>query len=55
MPDVMGLGIYDAVEMLEESGLQVEIEGSGSMVTSQFPYSGVEVIKNGIVVIKTES
>lgn len=55
MLDVMGLGVYDAVELLEESGLQVEIEGSGSMVIDQFPYSGVEVIKNGIVVIKTES
>ena len=53
MPDLMGLNIYDAINVLEEVGLQCEIEGDGDIVINQYPYSNVEVIKNGIVVIKT--
>lgn len=53
MPNVIGLNIYSAVDMLENVGLQVEIEGEGKTVIDQFPYEGIEVIKNGIVAIKT--
>ncbi len=53
MPNVIGCNVYSAVDMLEECGLQVEIEGDGKTVIDQFPYEGVEVIKNGIVAIKT--
>lgn len=53
MPNAIGLNIYSAVDMLENVGLQVEIEGEGKTVIDQFPYEGIEVIKNGIVAIKT--
>lgn len=52
MPDLMGSSIYDAVDTLEDLGLQVEIEGDGKIVVDQYPYVNTEVIKNGIVVIK---
>lgn len=54
MPSVMGMDIYNAVDTLEKLGLQVEIEGVGKKVVEQFPYSGIDVVCNGIVVVKTE-
>ena len=54
MPNVIGKNIYDAVDIIEDVGLQVEIEGSGSVVIDQFPYENAEVVKNGIVAIKTQ-
>ena len=53
MPNLMGLSVYDAVNILEKVGLQVEIEGNGDIVYNQFPYEGVMIVKNGIVVVKT--
>ncbi|MBE5738169.1 MAG: stage V sporulation protein D [Clostridiales bacterium] len=53
MPHLMGLNIYEALNILDGIGLQVEIEGSGNVVLDQFPYAGVIVVKNGIVVVKT--
>ncbi len=53
MPNLMGYNIYEAVKVLEEIGLQLEIEGEGKTVVDQYPYENTEVIKNGIVVIKT--
>ena len=52
--NVIGKNIYDAVDIIEDVGLQVEIEGSGSVVIDQFPYENAEVVKNGIVAIKTQ-
>ncbi len=52
MPNVVGMDIYKAIDELEGMGLQVEVQGSGNMVTSQFPKSDVEVIFNGIVMIE---
>lgn len=52
MLDVIGKGVYDAVNILEQNGLQVEIQGDGDMVTRQFPMPGAEVVKNGIVMIE---
>ena len=53
MPDLIGLNIYEGIKVLEEYGLQVEIEGENKTIVDQYPYAGVEVIKNGIVVLKT--
>lgn len=53
MPSVIGLDVYDAVRVLENMGLQVEIQGDSDMVISQFPKSGQEVVVNGIVMIET--
>ncbi len=54
MPDCVGLNIYDAVAKCESVGLQVEIQGDGKIIKSQFPAPSSEVIKNGIVMIDTE-
>lgn len=54
MPSVIGLDTYKAVSVLESSGLQVEIQGEGDIIMSQFPKAGERVIKNGIVMIETE-
>lgn len=54
MPNVIGKSVYEAESEIEGLGLQVEIEGVGKTIVDQFPYEGYEVIKNGIVVIKTE-
>ncbi len=53
MPDVVGMSVYDAIECIEKAGLQVETQGDGEMVVSQFPVADVEVVKNGIVMIQT--
>lgn len=53
MPGLIGLDVYQAEMKLNALGLQVEIQGDGDMIVGQFPQSGVEVIKNGIVMIET--
>ena len=53
MPSVIGMDIYKAQTVLEGVGLQVEIQGEGSLVIDQFPKENIEVIKNGIVMIET--
>lgn len=53
MPDLLTMNVYDAIRLLEELNLQVEIQGVGDIVRNQFPSSGIEVIKNGIVMIDT--
>ncbi len=54
MPDCVGKDLDRAVLLCENAGLQVEIEGVKDIVTSQFPVPESEVIKNGIVVLKTD-
>ena len=51
MPSVIGMSVYDAIELLYGIGLQVEVQGDGEGVVNQFPIAEVEVIKNGIVVL----
>lgn len=52
MPSVIGLDIYKAINVLEELGLQVEVQGEGGIVVEQFPVENTEVISNGIVMIE---
>lgn len=54
MPDCVGKDIDSALYLCESIGLQVEIEGENEIVSSQFPVPESEVIKNGIVVLKTD-
>lgn len=54
MPSVIGQDIYEAVDVLEGVGLQVEIQGEGDMVVSQYPKEGMSVIVNGIVAIECQ-
>lgn len=53
MPSLIGLDVYKAEMELNALGLQVEIQGDGDVIIGQFPKKGVEVIKNGIVMIET--
>ncbi len=54
VPDVTGASVEVAVSMLKQSGLLVEIEKSGSVV-SQLPAGGEVVEKNSIVKIKGDT
>ena len=51
MPNVVGLSPADAVRVIEEAGLQVEIQHEGNIVHSQFPAPDTELSKNSIVMI----
>ncbi len=51
MIDCVGMNVYEALSELEKIGLQVEVQGEGDIVCSQFPAPNSEVVKNGIVMI----
>ena len=50
MPDVTGMGLKDAVYLLEQNGLHVTIKGKGSVV-SQSIMSGKQVSRGETVLI----
>ncbi|MBE5757629.1 MAG: PASTA domain-containing protein [Clostridiales bacterium] len=52
MPNVIGLNVYDAENILNECGLQFEIQGSSEMVVNQFPMADVSISKNSVVMIE---
>lgn len=54
MPNMVGMDIYKAVDMLEGLGLQVEVQGVGKEVVNQFPSPNTDVILNGVVMIETD-
>ena len=54
VPDVIGTSAEVAASMLEQKGLIVEIEKSGTVV-SQIPAGGETVEKNSIVKIKGDT
>ncbi|THD68886.1 PASTA domain-containing protein [Robertkochia marina] len=51
IPDVKGMSGMDAVSLLENMGLKVEVEGNGKVVT-QFPREGEAINKNKKVILK---
>jgi len=51
VPDVTGMGLKDAVYMLESSGLQVEIEGKGK-VRQQSITPGTKIIKGQNIILQ---
>lgn len=53
MPNVIGKDVWSAVDLIEKEGLQVEIQGDGKMIVSQYPLAGECVVSNGIVMIQT--
>lgn len=53
MIDCVGMSVFEAVKELEKIGLQVEVQGEGDIVCSQFPAPSSQVVKNGIVMIDT--
>ena len=52
MPKLLGLNVFAAERVLEEVGLQFEIQGEGDVVVNQFPIAETEIIKNGVVMIE---
>ena len=51
MPNVLGMGLQDALYLLESHGLTVKIEGSG-IVKDQSVAPGSEVFKRQLVTIE---
>ena len=51
MPNVMGMGLQDAVYLLESQGLTVRINGSG-IVKNQSVMPGSEIFKRQLVTIE---
>lgn len=53
MPDVLGLSIEEAIEILENAGLQVEVAGIGDKVIGSVPSATVRIPENDIVLIRS--
>ncbi len=51
MPDLRGMGARDAVYLLENLGMKVQVQGKGS-VTEQIPAAGSRIIKGTQVIIQ---
>jgi cell division protein FtsI (penicillin-binding protein 3) len=51
VPDVLGLGLKDAIYLLENQGIRVQIVGRG-IVKSQSVPAGVPIKKNMVVLIE---
>lgn len=51
MPDVRGMGLRDALFLVERCGLKVQVEGSG-MVVTQTPQPGAQVTPGGVARIQ---
>ncbi len=54
MPNVIGMNVQEAKKVLEELGLEIEINGEGQMVTEQLPKKGIKVNKGTKVTIYVE-
>jgi cell division protein FtsI (penicillin-binding protein 3) len=52
MPNVLGLPAMDALALLENMGLKVKMQGTGTVV-SQSVDKGIKIIENQIIVLKT--
>jgi len=53
LPDFSGLGVVEAKRQIEKLGLYCEIDGEGSVVTSQYPLANVLVDKRNVVLLMT--
>jgi len=54
MPNVVDLTITEAKKVLEELGLEVEVNGEGEVVTEQLPKKGIQINSGSKVTIFTE-
>lgn len=54
MPDVIGKPVKDAVALLEEMGLHVELVGDGANVVGQTPVPDTEIPVNDSVLVRAE-
>ena len=53
MPDVLGMGIRDAMFLLESKGLKVQVSGRGKIV-AQSPYAGTKISKGETCSLKLQ-
>ena len=53
MPDVLGMGIRDAMFLLESKGLKVQVSGRGKIV-AQSPYAGTRISKGETCSLKLQ-
>lgn len=51
MPDVMGMGLKDAVYLLENSGMQVQVQGRGKVRTQSVP-AGTRIAKGQSITLQ---
>ena len=51
MPNVVGLSVVEAVQILIKLGLEYELDGFGTIVTTQLPPVGTELNKGDCVVL----
>lgn len=54
MPNLVGMNIYDAINNLEDLGLQYEVQGENDIIVSQYPAPSVEISVNSVVMIGSE-
>lgn len=55
MPNVVGLDLNVAINTLENLGLQVEIQGEGDIVNTQFPSPNTSLSKKSIVMVNVDN
>ena len=54
MPNVTGMTVGEAKKILQELGLEVEVNGEGEIVADQLPKRGIQVNSGSKVTIYTE-
>lgn len=54
MPEVTGLRLQEAKKILEELGLEIEINGEGEFVVDQLPKKGIQINTGTKVTIYAE-
>jgi stage V sporulation protein D (sporulation-specific penicillin-binding protein) len=52
MPNLIGLGVNEAVMQLRLSGMHIEVSGTGGVVRGQIPAAGASVTKNNVALIQ---
>lgn len=53
MPNVEGLSLAEAVELVVKAGLEYELDGEGEKVTKQLPPAGTQIEKGGTILLVT--
>ena len=53
MPNIVGLSLSQAINLVSSQGLQYELCGEGGIVKNQYPAPTTKMFKNGVVIIET--
>ena len=51
MPDLVGMNVYDAMNVLFDCKLQYEVQGEGDEIVCQYPSPNTEVSEGSVVMI----